>query len=91
MTEEKCPCNLCCAFRRLEDFGVIREKLSVLLDTTFTDRDMRIFDMLSKHEPWWNSEHEIESDKLYDLRCMLMGIESKLLDIWTIANAKEDE
>lgn len=45
--------------------------------------DMEIFDNLSKHNPYFDSVHEVESDKLYDLRCKLSYIHEKLLEAWS--------
>lgn len=60
--------------QRIECIGRAQEKL----DNLFGDE---IFDNLSKHNPYWDSEHEIESEKLYDIRCKLGYIHDKLSDI----------
>jgi len=62
---------------RLEDIGKVREKLKLILEDD-------IFDNLSKHNPYFDSEHQKESDKLYDLRCKISYIHDKLLDIQAV-------
>lgn len=39
-----------------------------------------VFDTLSKHNEYWDSEYPIESDKLDSARLTLKYIESKLLE-----------
>lgn len=40
-----------------------------------------VFDDLAKHNPYWDSEHEIEADKLDDTRMKLMYLLGKILEI----------
>lgn len=63
--------------QRLEDIGRAKEKLIELMG-------YEIFDNLSKHNPYFDSEHSIESDKLYDLRMKLAHIQDCLCNIYDI-------
>lgn len=53
------------------------------------DRD--IFDTMSKHNDYWHSAHEVEGDKLDDVRCQLSGIQSELWEIQEALSLQEDE
>lgn len=37
-----------------------------------------IFENLSKHNPWYDSQHEIEADKLDELRRALAGVKEDI-------------
>lgn len=50
-----------------------------------------IFDTLSKHNPYWDSEHEAEGEKLEDARCALNGIQCELWEIQEALSAPEDD
>jgi hypothetical protein len=63
--------------KRLEDVGRVRERLDELLK-------LEIFDDLSKHNPYFDSEHDLESDKLYDIRCKFRVIQDSLEGISNI-------
>lgn len=69
---------------RMQDIGIAKERLSALLDDD-------IFNDLFKHNPWWESEHEAESDKLHDLRMKLGYFSEKMWEIWHILDAKHDD
>lgn len=43
-----------------------------------------MFDNLSKHNPYWDSEHEIESDKLHDIRMRLQTIQETISDVMVL-------
>jgi len=64
---------------RIQDIGRIEEKISILLKD-------EIFEMLSKHNPYWVAEKEDEEDKLDDLRRKLCAIQNTLWDIKEIIN-----
>ncbi len=49
-----------------------------------------LFRDLSKHNPYWESEHEIESEKLYDTRCKLSCIKDILWDVFGSLKGEED-
>ena len=53
--------------------------------------DKEIFETLSKHNEWWDSEDAIASDKLEDVRCTLNGIQYELWEIQEALSAPEDE
>jgi hypothetical protein len=40
-----------------------------------------LFENLSKHNPWWSSEHEKEDELLSDIRCQLMSLNDQICDI----------
>lgn len=63
--------------QRLEDMGRVKERLDKLLE-------FEIFDDLSKHNTYFHSEHPLEEDKLYDLRCKLCAIQDSLKEINSI-------
>jgi len=71
-----CPCLSKCILKRLEDIGCAREKLQSIIDED-------IFENLSKHNPYWDSEHEKESEKLYDIRIKLAYFKEKLWEIYS--------
>lgn len=56
--------------RRLEEIGVVREKLDVLMED-------EIWLDLSKHNPYWHSD----DDRLNDVRMKLSCISDKLWEI----------
>lgn len=68
---------------RIEDIGRAREKLKTILDDD-------IFDTLSKHNPYWDSEYEVESDKLDDLRRKFSCFSETLWDLYGILHKEED-
>ena len=59
--------------RRLEEIGVAREKLNVIMED-------EIWLDLSKHNPYWHSD----DDKLNDVRMKLSYIGDKLWEIRSI-------
>lgn len=60
--------------QRIESIGAAKEKLANLLDDD-------VWLDLSKHNPFWDSEYEKESDKLHDLRLKLSLFHEKLWEI----------
>lgn len=62
---------------RIINVGRALEKLNVVLDN-------EIFDNLSKHNPKWNSEHENESETLYQTRCTLNHIQEQLYEVFAL-------
>ena len=75
-------CKYIC--KRLEMIGTVREKLRVLM----MESDL-IPDDLSKHNPYFDSEHQAECEKLYDLRCKFKSIEESLWDIFSVMDHDE--
>lgn len=69
--------------KRLEDIGRAKEKLRIILDD-------EIFETTSKHNPYWQSEHEQEADKLDDLRMKLACLNDNLWDIWSVLRQDND-
>lgn len=68
---------------RIEDLGRARSLLeSVLEEQMFKD--------LSKHNPYWESEHEVEADKLYDIRCNLRCLIDNLWEVVAILKHPEE-
>lgn len=55
--------------------GQVIQMLSELMDH-------ELLQNLSKHNPFWDSEHELEDDKLHDIRCQLSFIHEKICDSW---------
>lgn len=53
--------------------------------------DLEIFDNLSKHNPYYQSEHEIENEKLTFIRFQLQHIQEDLNEIWSKLNMWDDE
>lgn len=68
---------------RLEDFGRAQQKLKSILDD-------EIFENLSKHDPYWDSTHESEADRLHDIRCKLNCLSDNLWDLWAILRKEEE-
>lgn len=56
---------------RIEDIGTAKERLKNILQTA-------IFDELSKHDEWWHSAHEVESEKLDELRRTFIVLQEEL-------------
>ena len=50
-----------------------------------------VFDNLSKHNPYFDSEHDKEDQKLEDLRWALNRIQDALHKIWELIEAPEDD
>lgn len=67
---------------RIEDIGRAQEKLKGILDD-------EIFDNLSKHDTYWKSKYEPESEKLDDLRRKIAYINERLSDLWDILRKEE--
>ncbi len=61
----------------VEEFKRVGEARYMLNELKFHE----LFDNLSKHNPWWDSEHEIEGDKLEDIRMQLSFIHSRFIDV----------
>ena len=68
---------------RIQDIGRSEEKIRVMMDDP-------IFETLSKHNPYWESEIEEVDDKLHDIRCKLGMMHDNLCDIWEILSNPED-
>lgn len=62
---------------RIEDIGRAHEKLKHILDHD-------IFDTLSKHDPYWHSENEPESEKLHEIRMKVSFLHDSLGDLYEI-------
>lgn len=69
--------------KRLEDIGRAQQKLKSILDDD-------IFDNLSKHDPYWDSEHEPEADRFHDVRMKLNCMRDNLWDLWAILRNEEE-
>lgn len=63
--------------KRLEDIGTAKQLLKELISDN-------LFDDLSKHNPYWESIHEVEDDKLHDLRMKLMYLHEKIGEIYDV-------
>ncbi len=68
---------------QIKDMGRIQEKLNVL-------RSDEIFDNLSKHNQYFDSQYELEADKLDDLRRKLACIRESLDEILNILEKDEE-
>ena len=68
---------------RIKDMGRVQERLKAILDD-------EIFDTLSKHNPYWDSKHEPECDKLDDLRRKFSCFQDNLWDIMGILCAGDE-
>jgi len=64
--------------KRLETIGQAKEKLIQLMRSDYIPDD------LSKHNEYFDSEHELESDKLHEIRFKFMEIEQSLSDIYQL-------
>lgn len=69
---------------RLEDIGSARTLLSEILKND-------LFDNLSKHNPYWDSEDSLSDEKLYDIRMNLGAMEDKLMEIYIKLKLEDDE
>ena len=69
---------------RIESIGRAKEKL---LDLS----QMEIFDNLSKHNEYWDSNYEEEDEKLHDIRCTLGLISDRVADILSILYSRSDD
>jgi hypothetical protein len=66
-----------CIIKRIEDIGKAITHLKEILDCD-------LFDDLSKHSNYWDSEHNNEADKLDDIRLKLSFLEENLWDVYAI-------
>ncbi len=66
---------------RVQDIGRAQERLKSILDD-------EIFEKLSKHNPYWDSNHEPECEKLDDLRRKFAQMNDNLWDLWAILRAE---
>lgn len=71
-------------FTRIMNMGRAQEKISELLKH-------EVFDTLSKHNEYWDSQHEVEADKLDESRLRFSYIEGELHDIRALMNSAEDQ
>ena len=69
---------------KIQDMGRVQERIKSILDDD-------IFDTLSKHNPYWDSEYELEADKLGDLRRKFSCFQDNLWDIMGILRKEEEE
>lgn len=69
---------------RIEDIGRAQNKLKTILDND-------VFDTLSKHNPYWHSEHDIEADKLDEVRRQLSCLNDNLWDLWAVLRQESEE
>ncbi len=69
---------------RIIDLGRVEEKIKNILDD-------EIFDTLSKHNPYWDSKHDLEADKLDDLRRKFSCLQDNLWDIMAILQKEREE
>lgn len=69
--------------KRIQDMGRIEERIKSILD-------QEIFEQLSKHNPYWDSEDEKTCDKFYDLRMTLSAIYDNLWDIMGIIRKEQE-
>lgn len=68
---------------RIEDIGRAQERLKIILND-------EIFEQLSKHNPYWRSENEAESNKLSDIRFKISLLQDNLWDLWAIIRKEEE-
>ena len=61
----------------IKDIGKAQAKISDILR-----RD--IFNKLSKHDPYWDSEDETLADKLHDMRITFRCIEEELNEVYCL-------
>ncbi len=68
---------------RIEDIGRAENMIRNLMKHEVFEHDT------SKHNPWWHSEHEVESEKLERLRWDVRGFDEALSEIWEVLSSKE--
>ena len=83
MMDEMCkePMNVQ-ILNNLKDMGRAQERLKIILDD-------ELFENLSKHNSYWQSEHEVEDDKLHTIRCKLSCMMDNLWDVFAILRREE--
>ena len=69
---------------RIQDIGIAQEALYRILQDP-------LFENLSKHDKYWHSKHDDESDKLDDVRMRLSCLSDNLWDIWRILKIEVDD
>jgi len=69
---------------RIKDLVRVQERIKAILDD-------EIFDTLSKHNAYWHSEFDLESDKLDDLLRKFSCMNDNLWDIMGILRDQENE
>ena len=69
--------------KRLEDVGVVREKLTALLDADIFD-----VNYTSKHDPSWYSKDKQADEKLDVIRRAIMSVSENLYEIDQILNRR---
>ena len=62
-----------CLIKKIQEVGAALYILEEMINH-------EIFDNLSKHNPYWHSESEEDSEKLYEIRCKLSYLEDKLCE-----------
>lgn len=50
-----------------------------------------VLDNLSKHNTYWHSEHESDSEKLHDIRCSLLSLTEDIAEIIYILSLNDEE
>ena len=74
----------CHLVARVEDMGRARQFLENVLEH-------EIFDKTSKHNPYWESQHDAECDKLQDLRMILTCLNDNLWELMQILRPQYEE
>jgi hypothetical protein len=73
----------CYLVRRVEDIGRARQFLENVLEH-------EIFNKTSKHNPYWESIHEEECDKLQDLRMIFGCLNDNLWHLMEILRPQDE-
>lgn len=68
--------------RKIQSIGSAHTQLKSILESP-------LFEHLSKHDPYWNSDSEEIADKLYEIRCQINCLHDNLWD--TISTLVGDE
>ncbi len=79
----ECP-KKCMLVSRIEDLGRARQFLQSMLEH-------EIFDKTSKHNPYWESVHEAECDKLQDLRMIITCLNDNMWELMQILRPQDEE
>lgn len=69
--------------KRIEDIGAAKAKTKEILNCD-------TFEIISKHDPYWVSEHDLEGEKLEHMRMQFKWIKNQLEELFSILNDEED-
>lgn len=73
--------------KRLEEIGCAKQKLNEILEHDLVSGHGK-YD-ISKHNEFWRSPHDEEDEKLEDIRCLILGLQDIIWELYKILDGDE--